>query len=986
MLLKQLDTLSQSKQLSVAALQSIPDSTILHSKNCDSDNPESASSTITISLSGTTSPLSKKWTSSNSSGSNKKNDEQSHYNANLIILATHVLNRVMMQLNTLNKKEEDGKNNKGNSNTDDNDKQKRYYAMILSVYSSILSKILLIDKTQLERIINTSTTTTTSGNKKSKSNTNEEVDEGYDAKSVLGRALLSSMLSSLQSMHILSSSNIDKPDKFYAKLMWKNANVIEALLGLGSNYRSILKGNTKNSKSLSGISSSISGPSGGILNVNTVQSSVFASGTGINISTGNSSDSIHGVSNNISGTSNNNSVATSVHSIPMDKNRANIWNEICTAMECDIDSKNRKSDDKHYTSLLIENETLVEALSVCNQKLWQLSPADVTLEEAIIKLISFRDQNDNMDQDSNDNNDVSKPATKRRKTDSSSTSTRTRSKTLSDKSNKKSNEYNLLSAQVSELIYRFKDSTVALGGSRFNLKKWASSSFVWACNGPEMAIESLCNLFMKMNNSMNGKNTDWHEIMQVSVVINDTAAAKTKTKKKGKNATSAEHTRGSSATLQTKGSIVKIPGNVVLITFASRVIDIVNESGKSSGSTLPRNGVEHYVNALMDVSNDDDAAIVHASPKSTSSSTKSRRQAARKGKDSTASSPFRTDVKADVVMSSDGKSKAKGLNNKHKGFCNLTILLMELLLEAHHDCLSNNVSSTTSKASSHEEPFEITRLAPKFPLKPGEILGHALLNDDNFSGDGGMANSLLNHRCSVLAECRMFPQIHKTIETLINCVSACTVSTNGNADSVTRLTGIGGAIAMKYATVVKKLTGKECKVQSKGGQFSSQNENVNTVIIIDAKLCSWAVSHLSVCVSNILSLSKRASMDVDTDLKNNELTTDLVQRFSLDSPLTFINHTNEPSTQDYLGLFGDKGNAGNAQDEISVVDAISEKNKVQGDILALFVRVFLPNKKGGTKDASSKAMLLGLTETLLRIITCCYSLDTYVVGAMYHRR
>ncbi len=67
------------------------------------------------------------------------------------------------------------------------------------------------------------------------------------------------------------------------------------------------------------------------------------------------------------------------------------------------------------------------------------------------------------------------------------------------------------------------------------------------------------------------------------------------TRRKGKSSPS-ERKRASGAAAKNKGCVINIPGNLVLKTFASRVINLVNEGGKMAGNTLQRNSTDNYVN------------------------------------------------------------------------------------------------------------------------------------------------------------------------------------------------------------------------------------------------------------------------------------------------------------------------------------------------------------------------------------------------------
>ena len=112
------------------------------------------------------------------------------------------------------------------------------------------------------------------------------------------------------------------------------------------------------------------------------------------------------------------------------------------------------------------------------------------------------------------------------------------------------------------------------------------------------------------------------------------------------------------------------------------------------------------------------------------------------------------------------------------------------------------------------------------------------------------------------------------------------------------MTGIAAALAIKYSVVVHKLTGPELKQQKK--VRSAEGGNANTIVVVDAKLCSFGVEQLSSSVGNIITSSNQSFCE-DVDTPVNELTPDLTQQFSLHKPISFRSQIGD--TSEYLGLF-----------------------------------------------------------------------------------
>ncbi len=869
------------------------------------------------------------------------------------------------------------------STNNHNDSHNKQLALVLSIYATTLTKILLADKTKLEQTMNATSSssgknnsaastaaggTATSRGASSFTKNNKNNDEGgRNPKSILGRAILSSTLAALKSMHALSKSTPPSDsNKIYAKTLWRDALVLERLLVLGANYRSFSsKGSSKGSSGGSHSSK-----------VATIQSAMLSGGVGGMGGEGHGLSMSGGI-----GEAGMSATVNSVHNMNMDLRRVNVWNEICAAMELEEECKSleisggaKGSFSTSPSALLLDN-VLIEALTESNRKIF----LDSRDGDCMLKLILFEDPSNKGGNGGCKKKDEKSttPPVKRRRVESSTSSaaTRTRSRTLSDKNERDNvcNEFAMLSDKVSEEIFSFEFNKAVLAGNSGNkltLKKWSSMAFAWVCNGQEIGLETVRNILLTCDKSTSGANTTgWEDNMQISTVITGSPPSG---RKKGKT-TLAERKRASATNARTKGSLINIPGNVVLLTFASRVIDIVNEGGKMAGNSLPRNGTDKYANLFKSTSLQ--TAVSGLSPsKSPGSSTKTRRTSGRKTAESASASSAAPDVKADVVISSGSKSKPSNVSNKsnqrkRRDIRNLSIVVMELLLVVHQQSLKDNVAMPSVQTNGNENSFEQMHFSPKFPLQPNEKLRQILLNEDGDTVGGGMAPLSLDHRKELLLACRYFPQIHKTIDTLIKCVSSVVSSIGGIDDCTTRLTAIATALAIKYSMVVHKLTGPELKQQKK--VRCAEGVNANTIVVVDAKLCSFGVEQLSTSVGNITTSSNQPFSE-DADPPVYELTPDLVQEFSLHKPISFRSQIGD--TSEYLGLF--KGRA-----DLASVSTVSneQRNKqcLYGEILALFLRAMITNKnaEGKSEEETSTKNVSMLTETLLRIITCCYSME-----------
>ena len=1072
-LLSQIDTLSQSKSKAVAAIQSISQATIIQtvhynslwkegqnatfsttatsamsggSTKSDDSNMDLASSSTTTTTTTTTSsnnPLASFFsnhhhnatttksssTSTSASTKNKKDNileafenTDAQMNANLIIITTHILNRILIQIQHLSQLKSASsttttsttKTSKSSSVPQDQEKQhtiqikeeeERSYAVVLSIYASKLIQILLADKSQLERAINlaSSSSSTTSSRSSSgaggglggSSNASAGIghgEEGLNARSVLSRAILTSMMAVLKSMSILSTINLSSTSTtksssssengIYAKLMWINANSLETILAIGSNYRLVKGGNTKGSKSLSlslGTSNSSSTATIMANNQSTLHSSSMLSTSGaIGTTTATAGGAVTGrVGGNNELHSNlmhDEMTTVSVHNVNMDVRRANEWNDICSAMDSEdacysIDGSEKGSSGKSTSLSLMQNSELIDAFKATNDNLFDSSSSvlnmDIGEDEAILKLINFnnnatRKSDGKKEDDAPSSSSATKPPTKKRRiespTSTSSTATRTRSKTLSDKKKNVSNEYTILSANVSDVIFSLKCNRAAFGGNRFNMKKWSSSAFAWTCNGQEIALETLRNMFMA--NYMQDGMTNWEDWMKVVTVVSSSSTS-TSRKKAAKSDRKRASTSGTSSKI--KDSIIHIPGNLVLITYASRIIDIVNEGGKLGVSSLQRNGGVEYVKLFEQI------AIQPASrTKSTTSTNKSRRQSTRRSKEIANYAAGAVDgVQADEVMSSGSKEKSsngsnKSIQNKRSDIRNLSLVVMELLLIAHQKCMEANVADL-ARLGNLEESFQITKMTPKFPLQEGERLLQVFLNEDDDKVDGNINSFPLENKKNLSDKCRYFPLVHKTLNTLINCATSVSMS-NGNIDDcASRLTGIGAALALRYGTVLNRIPEKERKQQKKG---RGQSDDINTIVVVDAKLTSWAVSHLSATLTKIIASAKETIEAHENNKESQESSDEIMDEFLIKEPLSLIQEKDADSRKyQYLGLFRDCP-------EKQVTRGKHMKHDIHSQALALFMRA--TNDIGVISDESA---VYNLIHYLLRIVTCCYSLN-----------
>ena len=346
-------------------------------------------------------------------------------------------------------------------------------------------------------------------------------------------------------------------------------------------------------------------------------------------------------------------------------------------------------------------------------------------------------------------------------------------------------------------------------------------------------------------------------------------------------------------------------------------------------------------------------------------------------------------------------------------------VLMRLLLIAHEHCLRENIalpvlsapekggvgSKVETKGVKREglkgldlvESMHLSKSSPLlYPLEDDDgTIVHVLLNED-YDCNCAQQKAELERMKSFTP--KFFPTMHKTIESLARIASSSVLEpANVDAfDSMSLLLDIGSALAFKYSLIVQKR--KNIRYED------ICNTSVDTVVVVDTKLCSMGAHHLSDRVGNIVSSSKCSFLDIeerpnvntrnDVDSERDGLISDeLIEKFCLNKPLLPVipKEDDEDSSSsgfcNYGGIFNfspsrlgsdvDMVDAShNANDKSRQQRHLKEQNRISnGEVLSLFLRAMLPQngKEPSTEKKNDTASLL--VKNLIRIIGCCYSVS-----------
>ncbi len=440
---------------------------------------------------------------------------------------------------------------------------------------------------------------------------------------------------------------------------------------------------------------------------------------------------------------------------------------------------------------------------------------------------------------------------------------------------------------------------------RITIRKVTSMAFVHCCAGQYHLLDILKNMFEGANVGLDdvisrgkGRGDDqnadvdfrshganlWSEIMYPGTIKCD-GGKKTKKKKIQEIKVESDKDAG---------------GFLVLNVFASRAIDLLQESGKMCGSVPSKNGTEEYIaqrwNAFEDVVGMNESSGAAGS--------------------TTAVSP----------------SRASGI--RRPSIQNLVIIVLRLVILSHQQCLKG-IARTALRSNS---PIQFTQSQSKSSEE--DRLRYVLINEEE-----SIQQSLLHEFAFY------HPMLNKTIETLIRCA----VSTHSPTDfaSTKHLYGIASSLALRSSVVSYEvgLTGKKGKADS----------SVDTVVVVDAKLCSFAVHHLLEAVAAIISFATKSPHGNENDTTVKELTTPIIEHFLLNEPI------NPDMTVENASIF-----ISSAKSE-KCTFKFQETVVQDGFILGLFLRAMLPGAKKVGKGVTSKSPQ-ALVELLMKAVKCCYNI------------
>ena len=967
-IIQRLIIISQSKQKCTGAIQAIPTASFLPPRDTGSggaaaDDAADATDTGTASHVNVTEGV-------------DYNNLSHDANANIIIIATILLNVLLQQhyqagagtctgTNSGNDDNVDVKveatnisttsstrDNDDNYNTETVPSSSMHTALIQGIIANLLSIILMNDKSLLERTINNhchnrtsvsisaSASVSASANASASTNVSgNDTVKNRDAKTLLSKSVLTVILSTIDSMKTCTSSagtsnadadadvsntsmdtdntNVNK----IQKAIWKNLSTLERILAIPKRKHSFSMG-------MSALSSSSTGAVTG--------GSLSAIGSSSSLGIDSNAAVLHiPVS------------SQHAHSISMNSRGLQEWNALCHSVDGSGNGNGNgiggggissSSGSGAGTCSEFQLEDYVQECSIVSQAIGALEGDDRTTTTPTTTNTTKRTgtaaspDNDApscawmkpfvMHASIDTEEEPAPPPTKRTRKSKASASAAAASTAARTSIN-----------HEEKLKEHLLDEKVIDG--RIAVRKFSSMAFVHCCAGHYHLLDCLRNVLSDeeyddgsdvdgdnrvreqeddedMGGASANKFGSWSEIMDPGTVRWETGSGLGLTStKKAKKKKSSSYTD------------IAVTGSLSMSILSSRVIEIVQESGKLCGNFPSKHGMEGYIQDLYNVFDG-----VHGSDDASNSS-----------------------------------ASLHELRAKRPNIYNLVVVVLRLMLLNHEKCLMDIAESTQRD----ECPFDLVTMADADPrARPARksdqsnasgVVGHVLINEEEVVKDS-IVKEYANYH----------PLMHKTIDSLIKCVNTSHTSTSKNESKI--LYAIAAAFAFRCSVVTHVCEPPTRERKAEKG--ASNMPPVGSVVVVDAKLCSFAIHHFSEIVDHIIKLTKQSFRGDDVDSAAKDMSAAIIQNFVLDQPLLPDLASNQ------AGLFASASRTADADPNVESGD---EKGWRNGFFLALFLRAMLPGKKKAVKAVVSRTPL-NLVQRLLSVAQTCYAVkhETAITG------
>lgn len=352
-----------------------------------------------------------------------------------------------------------------------------------------------------------------------------------------------------------------------------------------------------------------------------------------------------------------------------------------------------------------------------------------------------------------------------------------------------------------------------------------------------------------------------------------------------------------------------ITPTLALSALSNRVIDIVKESGKLCGAFPAKNGIEEFITKYWNPYK----GVIFANA-------------------------------AEKVMESTTSNKVD--RSGRPSIYNISVELLRLMISNHGRCLEEiallSEHSKQPGVSLEDLPFAV--IVRTRPIYEDDSIptGYIMLNEEEVVSYNGFREYGYYH-----------PSLHNTIEALIRCISMSS-STNENKNCKV-LYGVAAAFALQNSVKVHKCN--RDYTEKKATDSGVDDQRVDELVVFDAKLCSFAVHQFSDILGNIISVTRESSGTIVD--RAGSMNSELIRHFSLNLPVI-------PQLDViFAGLFAK---------HVNIVAARDDSRAVNGHLLSLFFRVMLPY---GEKVSKSKVTQVpdNLMRMLVRVVDGCFTLQ-----------
>ena len=416
---------------------------------------------------------------------------------------------------------------------------------------------------------------------------------------------------------------------------------------------------------------------------------------------------------------------------------------------------------------------------------------------------------------------------------------------------------------------------------------------------------------------------------------------------------------------------VTVPGNVALVAFASRLVDLANEIGLTCGAKAPVGGMEAYALGILEG--------MSGNGKTNKEGSRSKQKKKKSSKK--ASSSANTFPSDSIRLPGGGPSFDDSWirpDLRHEASA-----LIRRILSVHSRCLRENFNEQALLSTGK-------RALPENGDKgDSNGSGRYLVNDDVLSGPQQLRETAL-----------CFPFMPRTLDVLARC-AASTIPPVSSASSSNSPTEVPRD---SVSTCMSKMMALASALAIGGGSIILSEENDDKdgdegcFVIADARLSSMAVSTLMDCVKRIAttsSTSSGATSSVSGGDTSGSMPAELVQLYHLDKPLipSSGGELNESAKVDGFCSYGgalilpssahsSSSASAPGDDGLGTLMGITSSASgssgqrhggclEDGDVLALFLRAMLD--PSGDHQHTAEECVARLLTQILRIVRCCYT-------------